>query len=344
METISPYAFAAILILIRIFALSMYVPSANENPAITAVCAIAISAVKLLSFIPLFIIRKRKSSFHNQTLTRCGAVFAAVTAAVYLLMINDAFSTVVESVYPDRFTKIGVAAVMLLIAAYVASMGIHGISRSASICTVTFIIILLIIFTEMRSSMLNDRINLYSGNVGKEIIRTSKNILAFLGDYFVFAALLPYLKRSPAKAAGLYIAADILISLSFFLMSASVMGNFYSKTGFSFFTLAYCTHGSMIDRSDGIFLAVSTCCGLICCAAMLLILKDSLNYLFPIKSDPRIYAYSAVILTAANLSLISFGQHIGEHTKILSAISTAIIFAAGIIRLFIRSKKGESAK
>lgn len=94
METISPYAFAAILILIRIFALSMYVPSANENPAITAVCAIAISAVKLLSFIPLFIIRKRKSSFHNQTLTRCGAVFAAVTAAVYLLMINDAFSTV----------------------------------------------------------------------------------------------------------------------------------------------------------------------------------------------------------------------------------------------------------
>lgn len=339
MKTVSPYAYASILILMRIFAVSMYMPSEGENAAVTAICAVVLSALKLISFIPLFILFKRGVSPQNRVLIRVGATSAAVVSAAFLLIINDLFSTAVESVYPDRFTKIGITAALFFIAAYVASMGVQGVSRACSICAVTFAVMLVVVMVEMRSCMANDRIDLYSRDLGGEAAATAKNLLAFLGDYFVFFALLPYLKSSPQKAAGIYATADMILSLVFFLMCASVMGGFYPRSGFSFFTLSYCTQGSMIDRADGIFLAISAACAIVSCAAMMTVLKDSLRYLFNKGAETGTYLASAAVLTAAALSMINFKVSAGKYSLPLGVISAIAIFTASAAAAFLKRRR-----
>lgn len=337
-KKISPYALAAIIIPMRIFALSMYVPSNEENAAITATVTIMLTALKLVSFIPLFILWKKSGG----SPIKCGkaaVVFSALICIIYLLMITDGFSTAIESVYPDRFGKIGITAVFLFICGYVASMNINGISRASAISIFAITATILIILFEMRSNMMNEQIHLYSDEPLKEIISTIKNLLAFSGDYFIFFSLLPYIDSSPEKAAGIYTVFDMLLSTVFFMMSASIMGGYWSRSGFAYYTIAYCTHGEFIDRSDGLFLAIATVCGLISAAVFMGILKKSIKYIFNLKSDTNIYLSSAAGLTLIALCFISFNFKPARYSVYISVLSISVLFLASVIGLIFRRRQ-----
>jgi hypothetical protein len=341
MKKISPYAFAAILTAARIFALSVYITSADENPTLTAICTVAVSLIKLpLLFL---IAAAEKNPSQSRSAAKLRAVFSAAVSAIFLIMINDMFAELAQSVYPERFGKIGLTAVMLFVSAYVASMGIHGTSRSAVFSVAAFLAAIVIIFAEMRSGMQNDRINLYSANAASEAFRTCKNALAQLADVFIFYEMCRYTHGSAKKSAGLYISADILISLLFFMMSASVLGSFYPKSGYVFFTLSYCTHGVLLDRADGIFFAAASVFAMITCAALLTILKNSLGFLFKIKNETSktsCLLACAAVLTVLNLSLIGFNLSPGRYTAVLSIAAAAVILISSAAKIIISSHKG----
>jgi hypothetical protein len=353
MKTVSPFSYAALLIAVRIFALSMYVPAANENPAITVLTSAAVSLAKLIILLPLCVFFSRKKSLpstadsnlrSHRFVCKSLAIFTLLCSSIFVLMINDAFSTVVESVYPDRFTKIGIIAVLPIIAAYISSMGINGLTRTAAVTSVCFIAVFAVILLGMHSDMHTENINFYSENLRSEILATLKNLTAFLGDIFLFFTLLPYLKKSPVKAAGIYLTTDVLVTAVFLLTSSAVMGGFQSSSGFAFFTLAYFTHGSFIDRADGIFLSASAACAFITSAALFTVLKDSLKYLFPKTENGGILLVSSATLTLSGLSLANYGLHIGEKTDILSAVSVFVLAASAVIFAISARRKGANAK
>jgi hypothetical protein len=130
------------------------------------------------------------------------------------------------------------------------------------------------------------------------------------------------------------------------MMSASVLGSFYPKSGYVFFTLSYCTHGVLLDRADGIFFAAASVFAMITCAALLTILKNSLGFLFKIKnessktSQPSCLLACAAALTVLNLSLIGFNLSPGRYTAVLSIAAAAVILISSAAKIIISSHKG----
>ena len=344
MKSLSPYAYAAILIIMRLFALSMYSPNQTENPAITAVVTIIFSFFKLLTLIPVIIFFKRngEQGLSLAPLYKLSSALFLLFSSLLLLSSANSFSQMISSLYPDRFAKISIAATIIFIAAYIASMGLNGIGRACTILSVLFSAFLLFIFVETKSAMLNDRINLYSDDLQSELINTTANISSYLLDYLAFFGLLPYLKNSIAKAAGLYITADCLISILFFLMSASVMGDFWNDSNYSFFTLSFASQGSIIDRSDALALVISGGSALVTFSILLTIAKDSVKSIFKIKSENLVLASIAAMLTIILIFTIVYKYEIENALLIISIISASILFIFSIFLLFSKRKRGES--
>lgn len=302
MKTISPYSFAAVLVLSRLFALSLYTPTMGENAGLTAAISLGLSLVKLLAVIILIRFYDGSVSGISEKV-KSGVI--GVLAACFIVAAGAEFSIMVESVYPYRFSKLGITIVLFIVCAYVASMGAESLSRTSAILIVSFVAALAFIFFEMRETMFTDRINLYSYAPYAEIKNTVSNLMAQLYDIVIFFGLLPRVRGSGKKAACIYILSDAMIYLVFFLMSAAVMGDFFPKSGYSFFTLSYSTHGAIIDRSDGAFLAISSACAVITIAALMIVLHDHLIKFITIKNDANIYTAAALILTSVLLALQS---------------------------------------
>ncbi|MGN0634255.1 MAG: hypothetical protein ACI4JW_10375 [Oscillospiraceae bacterium] len=341
MKTISVYAFAATVITAKLFALSMYVPTKNENAAVTAAAAIIFSIIKLIGLIPLFFCAKENNGRLTSTLSR--AAFA-VGAAVFLLIINDSFSTLIETIYPDRFTKAGIMTVLFIIFAYTASMGINGVSRSASLILIFSLATIAVLIANLSSEMLTSRLNMYSEDMSRELFSSVRNLAAYLFDYFLFYGLLPYLDGKPQKTAALYISSEIIISTLFFLTGGAVLGDYFASSGYSFFTLSYSSHGELVARSDVVILVLSTAAAVISGAGLMIILKNSLGGLFRIKNDITLYTAAAAVLTAVILSLNIFGFNFREISPAVSAAAFILLPAGAVYKCaaqLIHDRKGE---
>ncbi len=337
MNTISEYSLAAVLLVIKLFTLSMYVPVDGENPVITAVIFTIMSLIKLCTLIPLFYCAKKQGGYAalSGRFKAFGCIFFALGAAGLAAAVSDLLSTAIESVYPDRYTKFSITLIFFFICAYIASMGIKGFSRCSAGALFVILPLMLFVFYQMRGALLNDRLNFYADRPLPLINQTVKNLLEYTVDYFIFFGLLPYLKGSPSRAAGIYICADIIIVLLVLLTSASVMGSFWDNSGYIFFALSFSTFGSVIDRSDGIYLAISSGAAIICGSALLIVLKDSLNF-FNGAKDKNILLISAAALTAIcvfadNLQLSS--QRLITPICLFSAAVLFIISCISAVRI-----------
>ena len=277
-KRISPYALAALLVMTRLFALSMYVPSRGENAALTAVTGLVISLLKL----PLMYGAARLSAKAKRRPMIYGAV-TAFAALVFIAVCADAFTDMLESLYPERMTKAAAAIVLILVCIYTASMGIEGTARTACIMLGALAAVMVPILFEMRGSMLTDRLDLFSHAPIAECTRSAGQLLRYFFDPLIFAALLPYAggadadKTTVSRTVKPYLIADGLITCVFFLMNAAVMGRFFGQSGYAFFTLSYNTHGSIIDRANGIFTCVSTIGAVLTLSALMLTARDGIK-------------------------------------------------------------------
>ena len=104
MKSISAYQFAGAMIVARILALALYIPSEGENPVVTAL-ALPILALAKYALLALTI-----RAYEKQAFTRGAAVCSAILAGALLISICGAFSQSVETVYPDRFSRLGITA------------------------------------------------------------------------------------------------------------------------------------------------------------------------------------------------------------------------------------------
>ena len=339
MKSISAYQFAGAMIVARILALALYIPSEGENPVVTAL-ALPILALAKYALLALTI-----RAYEKQTFTRGAAVCSAIFAGALLISICGAFSQSVETVYPDRFSRLGITAVFFIIGAYVASMGAAGTVGIFLFAAAIFSAILLF---QTRGSMLTDRITLYSPSPLRDLESALRNLTAYSADVFIFAMMLPYVRSSPKKAAGIYLTADVLIWLVFAMAYAAIMGRLYPRSGYSFFAIAYCTQGLLIDRADGVFFCVVSAAAIIVCALLTGILKNAVKYVFTsIRSDEKTYLAAAGVLTAAAISLSGFGIELSRYAGVLAAavwIALAVYALTGIFSRKYRAAKNTEAE
>ena len=155
--------------------------------------------------------------------------------------------------------------------------------------------------------------------------------------------MLPYVRSSPKKAAGIYLTADVLIWLVFAMAYAAIMGRLYPRSGYSFFAIAYCTQGLLIDRADGVFFCVVSAAAIIVCALLTGILKNAVKYIFTsIRSDEKTYLATAGVLTAAAISLSGFGIELSRYAGVLAAAVWIALAAYALTGIF--SRKYRAAK
>lgn len=268
---ISSYALAAVLTAARLFSLSLYVPREGENAALTALTAAALCLLKL----PLFFLLAWLSRRFGST-TGFKAALAGISA-VMIPICAEAFSEMAVSAYPERCTKLTTFIVLIPICAYVASMGVTGTARTASLSLAGFAAVCIPVFLEMRGSMLTDRIDLFSYAPAAEITHTAAAMLSLFCEPVIFAGSLSSAKGSPRTAARVYLIADALVSGVFFLMCAAVTGRFFGSSGYAFFALSYNTRGAFIDRANGIFTFFSSVFTILTVSALMLVVRRAFD-------------------------------------------------------------------
>ena len=282
MKKISAYQAAALLIISRLLMLSMYIADNGENTLLTAVTAASLDIFKMAVMLPAIYILQKKNRIISDRQDSICAVMLGTGALMFLMILTDRFSSLIESAAPEHFSKLGVTAVVLTACAYTASMGIKAVSRTASLLLPIMTAVFTMIFFELRPGILPDRLNLYSADPIAEISHTLTKLAALSSDIFIMFGVFPYISSRPEKTVKLYLTADGIMTLLFFMTSSSVLGTFSGKTGNVWTVLSYCTHGAVIDRSAAVFLAASTVFFLLTGALLFIILKDSIK---AVKND-----------------------------------------------------------
>ena len=294
MKKISLYTAAAILILSRLYAYALYVPSSNESALTTLICCLIINAIKIMLLIPLVRVVERSRSYNTAASVSLGAV-----SFIALITSGYGFITLCSSVYYDRFSTLGIRIIWFAVCAYTASMGLSGVSRASGFMVFAFTGVIFLTFIGMRHYMSPDRLascSVYASEIAGGIKRMSLTLF----DIPIIIGLIPHIRERSDKCAVLYITFDSIISMIVFFMYGSVLGRFHSNAGYSVFTLFSCTEGTIIDRSDGVFTAITCACGMITSAVLMIIIADCgkkvINNATPVKVISTAAAISTLVL------------------------------------------------
>ncbi len=260
---ISPLTLAALLTAARLFSLSLYMPRAGENAAMTAVCAAALCLLKL----PVMLLAARLGCRLRES--RLFALVLLLGSCGMIFLAAGSFSEMTAEAYPERCTRLTTVAVLLFICAYVASMGVAGTARTASLTLFGFAAVCLPVLSGMRGSMLTDRLDLFSPEPLTEAARTSAGLLRLFCEPFIMAGLGSKAGR-PERSVRPYLITDALVSGVFFLMCGTVMGRFFGHSGYALFTLSGNTHGTIIDRANGVFTFFSSAFAILTVSALMI--------------------------------------------------------------------------
>lgn len=264
---VSALSLAALLTAARLFSLSLYMPRAGENAALTAVTAAALCLPKL----PLYYAAAHIAERLRGSKVFSGVLTAAAAGLIYLCA--DRFSDMTVSAYPERCTKLSTAAALLFVCVYVASMGLSGTARTAGIMLFGFGAVCLPVLVEMRGSMLTDRLDLFSPDPLGEMTGTALRLLGIFCEPVILAGLTDGTRGGVRLAVKPFLIAEALVSGVFFLMCGTVTGRFFGRSGYAFFALSYNTHGAFIDRANGVFTFFSSAFAILTISALMLVIR-----------------------------------------------------------------------
>lgn len=328
MRKITPYTAAAILILSRLYSYALYIPGEKANAGMTVLASLLMNVVKAALLLPLAALYCKKHKDDKCcSPAKSEAAVISVAAFAGLLSAGTAFSSLTAGVYPDRLSSVGVPVIWFGVCAYTASLGLQGVSRSAGFMVFAFTGVILLTFIGMRHSMLTSRVYIYSPDITKELKEISGLLCRTMYDIPLLLGVLPYIDGKKSKSIGIYILFDAVMTAIVFFMYSAVLGDFRSKAGYSVFTLFSCTAGTLIDRSDGIFIAITCSCGIITCAVLMLILADAVKA-FAAKADTvRSIGITAGILTVMMVMLKDKAEMISIFFA-FSAVISLLLFSA----------------
>ncbi len=261
---ISALTMAALLTAARLFSLSLYMPHGGENAAITALTAAGLCLLKL----PIMTAAALLGRHFGEN--RAFSAATAALSAVMVIICTNAFAEMTAETYPERCTRLTTFIVLLCICVYVASMGLAGTARTASLMLAGFALVCTPVLIEMRGSMLSDRLDPLSYKPVREITLTAAGLLRLFPEPVMLAGLIGRTDGSPSRAVKPFLIADALVSGSFFLMCGSVTGRFFGQSGYAFYTLAGNTHGAFIDRANGVFMFFSSSFAIITVSALMM--------------------------------------------------------------------------
>ncbi|MGN0649775.1 MAG: hypothetical protein ACI4KM_05005 [Oscillospiraceae bacterium] len=267
-----------LLLLSRLAAEFVY-PSSGGMGADNLLAALLTEIGRFLAALPIIIFSFGGDSFYAaiKRKNRLWGWISAIAAALLLLgfAVRSALSTAVMA---QRTLLFGsglylTAGLLAIYAAYGAFKGAEALARAGVLFligagAVTLVVILADIpfmrFDEYSLGVI--RTDALAGNIWERARRG--------GEYLIFAAFLPYIRRENTKsAAGRTVLAFAGISaaavLCLTLFAGIVLGEFMGLAEFPYTALASMSDIALFKRLDGFFAAVWSLCGAYRCAVMI---------------------------------------------------------------------------
>lgn len=359
MKKISPYTAAAVLVVTRLFAYALYIPADNEYPTVTAISCLIMTLIKCAALLPAILLSKQMFFGGPDNLSAgqlkasrriyCGtaALVLGISSMIALAAAGSGFRKLIGAVYPDRFSTVGISVIWFAACAYVASMGLKGTSRVSAFLAIAFSAIILFTFIGMRELMLTDRVPISRSTLFSQLGVSQWRLAAELFDIPIFYGLLPHIEirthLSVPKTAAIYLISDAAMSMTTFLIYASMLGGFKSASGYSLFTLFSCTQGTFIDRTDGILTSIACSSGIVVCAILLLIVTDCVRFFLPKSKPVKVISIAALI---QGLILVSNGSRYDKGINNIftaTAAVCAVLFALWSVIGAVIGKREEKA-
>ena len=319
-----------VLALSRIFAEAANFPSDDINYGMQRFTVIILSYILLIiALVPVFLLTNRRndscvSLYHSKT--------AAIITIIYLIMAS--ISTTTRLQFYTSSTIFDAAPPWLLIL-FVSAVCLYGlfkgtaaVSRAGVIVAALFLLLLFAVImgisdnihTEYLYSALADR---RSSLIGDVVAEFSKN-----GELVIFAALCSDVRKDIHKSLFVYVPIAFCAQLLMTFLYNTVLGEYLNVTSFPFYMLSSLSDISLLQRLDGIDVAVWVMSAVIKISLLALsVFSVCRNAGFKKKTA---YIISAAALTVSSLASLFFSVNTSDFLIFAGIMETALpLLAAG---------------
>lgn len=274
---ISAQQLFCVLILSRI-AIEITSPNTSSSPKEAILAIIATELIRFLLALPLIIFSFKHDNFHRFVYEKnkfwgwvssgFGALLLIFAAFKTLFHLNG-FSEKNLLINPSSWLIVAVAAIFAMYAAY---MGVEAAARSGVLFLVAAGIITAIVFLADIPYYQTSDVWTISDNktlLNDILIRFSNG-----GEYLIFAAFLPYVKRKDTQASGKsvlnFTLFSIIIPIVLCVLNFLVLREFYGFSEYPSVASASLSDISLFKRLDGLFSAIWALCAALRCGIMIL--------------------------------------------------------------------------
>lgn len=267
-NSISTAQFFCVLLLCRLSAEIVY-PRTVAGTAGEAILALIISeTIRFILALPVIIYSFKGMNFHRAIYNKnnffgwCGALFAALLltgSALRTLFNSSQFA--VKNLLNDGISWV-IFAVSAIFTVYAAIMGIEALARSGAVFLIAAALITVMIILADIQYMQTDSLTArgsFSSLFGDTVERIMRG-----GDYLIFAALLPYVRKKKSSSTGLtamfFAVFSLLGGLLITVTSVLVLRDMYGLCEYPHIAAASLADISFFKRLDGAAAAVWSLC------------------------------------------------------------------------------------
>lgn len=268
---ISPNQLLCLLLLSR-FSAEIVFPHGGGFDASSLAALAAAELLRFLAALPVIVYSMNKTSVYgaiSQKNRALGIIAGYISA--FAVMFLATRSVLFTAEYAQRFLAAGMSGAVLAVllgifAVYAAVKGIEAIGRTGLLLAAAAVIISVAVVLADIPHMELRHIN--GAQYDESFIRQAADYALRGGEYFIFAALLPYISKSKrgmgaCGASLIFALCSISGTLLIKLFSMLVLGEVYAITEYPFTAAAGLSDITLFKRLDGFMAAIwATCAGL----------------------------------------------------------------------------------
>lgn len=270
---ISPTQLLCILLLSRISSEIVF-PSYDSFGGEALITLAASEAVCFLLALPVIVYSAKGNNFYGAAAKKNHALgLVAGYGTAFLTSYLAAHTALHTAEFAQRGLVTGMSGAVLAVlvgafAVYAAFKGIEAISRAGLLFAAAAVLLTAaIVFADIPHMQLKS-FDITPPDTG--LIGLTAKRLMRCGEYLVFAAVLPYVRR-PERGSGLcaavliYALSSLVLTMLLQLFNMAVLGEFYGLTEFPFTAASGLADITLFKRLDGFAAAIwSACAGLRC--------------------------------------------------------------------------------
>ncbi len=274
---ITPKQLLFVMLLSRLSAEVIY-PQGGGFSGNSLAALAAAEVIRFLLALPVILYSARGRSFYGAAAAKSRALgVVAAYLSAFVVSYLAARTALYAAEYAQRTLVVGMSAAVLgvlmaVFAVYAASKGIEAIGRTVLLLAVAAVVVSGAVVLGDISHIEFRRIS--AAEYGSDLLQLTAERLLRGGEYFVLAALLPYV-RCPERGIGacsaalIYAGGSLVLTMLINLFAMSVLGEVYGIAEHPFTAAAGLADVTLFKRLDGFCAGVWCACAALRCGLLL---------------------------------------------------------------------------